>query len=160
MGAITQKTAPAAAPSSPFDHLEAADVGDPAARAGRVHRHAAAARRRQLTRPPLVVTATCFPAIATRTCLGENASRTVTSDPRAAVAVFLAVANGAPQRALQHHDESTSGTVADAVESVAFGGPASASAAISATTEERYRGLGRRSSHADEKITPLRRNLM
>ena len=93
----------------------------------------------QLTRPPLVVTATCFPAIATRTCLGENASRTVTSDPRAVVAVFLAVANGAPQRALQHHDESTSGTVADAVESVAFGGPASASAAINATTEKRYR---------------------
>ena len=85
------------------------------------------------------MTATCFPAIATRTCLGVNASRTVTSDPRAATAVFLARANGAPQRALQHHDESTSGTVEDPVDSVAFGGPASASAAMSATTKKRYR---------------------
>jgi hypothetical protein len=69
-----------------------------------------------------------------------NANRTVTSDPRTAAAVLLVGANGAPQRALQHHDESASGTVEDAVERVAFGGPASASTAMSATTTKRYRG--------------------
>jgi hypothetical protein len=90
-------------------------------------------------RRPLVVAATCFPAIATRTCLGVNASRTVMSEPRAATDAFFVGANGAPQRPLQHHDEIASGTVEDAVESVAFGGPTSASAAISATTDERYR---------------------
>ena len=93
----------------------------------------------QLRRRPLVDTATCFPAIETRTCRGVNASRTETSAPRAAVAVFFDDVNGAPQCAFQHHDEITSGAVADAVEMVAFGGVTSASAAISATTNERYR---------------------
>ena len=115
----------------------------------------------QLTDRPLIDTVTWRPAIATRTCFGTNANRTVTSDPRAAVAVFFVAANGAPQRPLQHHDDSASGTVADAVESVAFGGPTNASATISATTEETVsRPLGRRSLHAEEKITPLRQNLM
>jgi hypothetical protein len=98
----------------------------------------------QLTRRPLVVTVTCFPAITTRTCLGANASRTVTSDPRAATAVRFTAAKGAPHRAFQHHDEMTSGPVADAVEIVAFGGPARASAAINATTNERYRAFRRK----------------
>jgi hypothetical protein len=92
-----------------------------------------------VTSRPLVVTVTCRPAIATRACRGTNAKRTDTVDPRAALAVLFDEENGAPQCAFQHHEERTSGTVADGVESVAFGGPASASAATSATTTEPYR---------------------
>ena len=113
----------------------------------------------QLTTRPCVTTETCRPAIATRTCRGTNARPTDTVPPRAAVAVFFAVENGAPQRAFQHQDDWTSGTVPDAVESVALGGPASTSAAINATTHERYRAYQRRTLRAEEKITPLRRNL-
>ena len=91
----------------------------------------------QLTRRPCVATVICLPAIATRTCRGTNASPTDTVAPRAAVATFRVDENGAPQWAFQHHDERTSGTLAVGVESVAFGGAASASAAISATTDER-----------------------
>ena len=92
----------------------------------------------EITRP-LVVTTTCFPAIATRACRGTKPSPTDTDEPRAAVAVFFAVENGAPQRPFQHHDDMTSGTVCDGVERTARGGPASTSAATSATTRERYR---------------------
>ena len=91
----------------------------------------------QLTTRPRVTTATCFPAIATRTCRGTNPSPMETVDPRPVVAVFFAAENGAPQWAFQHHDDVTSGTVLDGVESDACGGPASTSAAISATTRER-----------------------
>ena len=91
------------------------------------------------TARPRAVTTTCLPAIATFTCRGTNPSCTDTSAPRAATAVFFAVENGAPQRAFQHHDDMTSGTVPAEVETVARGGPASTSAAISATTFERYR---------------------
>ena len=91
----------------------------------------------QLTTRPRVTTATCFPAIATRTCRGTNPRPTDTVDPRAVAAVFFADENGAPQRPFQHHDDVTSGTVRDGVESDACGGPASTSAAISATTRER-----------------------
>ena len=93
----------------------------------------------QLTIRPRVTTATCFPAIATRTCRGTNPSPTDTVDPCAAVAVFFADENGAPQCAFQHHDDMTSGTVPADVDRLARGGPASTSAAISATTPERYR---------------------
>ena len=114
----------------------------------------------QLITRPRVTTATCFPAIATRTCRGTNPSPTDTVDPRAAVAVFFDDENGAPQRAFQHHDDMTSGTVPDVVASVARGGPVSASAAIRATTEKRYRGSHRRTWRAEEKFTPLRQHLM
>ena len=114
----------------------------------------------QLTIRPRVTTATCFPAIATRTCRGTNPSPTDTVDPCAAAAVLFADENGAPQCPFQHHDDMTSGTVPDGVESTARGGPASTSAAISATTNERYLAYHRRTLDAEEKFTPLRRNLM
>jgi hypothetical protein len=114
----------------------------------------------QLTIRPRVTTATCFPAIATRTCRGANPSPTDTVEPREVVAVFFADENGAPHRAFQHHDDMTSGTVPDGVDRTARGGPASASAAINATTNERYRAYQKRSSRVDEKFTPLRQNLM
>ena len=112
----------------------------------------------QLIARPLELTFTCFPAIATRACLGTNPSWTLTSDPRAASAVRFDAANGAPHFAFQHHDDTVSGTVPADVVSVAFGGAASASAATSATTRERYRG--RRTSDPEEKFVPLRQNLM
>ena len=82
------------------------------------------------------VAVTCFPAIATRTWRGTNANRTLTVEPREATAAFFVAANGAPQWVFQHHDDRASGTVPDAVASVAFGGPASNSVAINATTKE------------------------
>ena len=93
----------------------------------------------QLTMRPRTTAAICFPAIVTRTCRGTNPSPTDTVDPRAAVAVFFDDENGAPQRAFQHHDDMTSGTVPVGVESTARGGPVSTSAAISATMKRRYR---------------------
>jgi hypothetical protein len=114
----------------------------------------------QLTVRPRVTIATSFPAIATRTCRGTNPSPTDTVDPGAVVAVFFADENGAPQCAFQHHDDMTSGTVPDGVESTARGGAANTSAAISATTDERYRAYHRRTLAAEEKFTPLRRNLL
>ena len=96
----------------------------------------------EITRP-LVVTTTCFPAIAMRTCRGTKPSPTDTVDPRAAVAVFFDDENGAPQCAFQHHDDFTRGTVPAAVESDARGGPASTSAAISATTKKEFATRGK-----------------
>jgi hypothetical protein len=89
-----------------------------------------------------------------------NPSPTDTVAPRLAVADFLADEKGAPQCAFQHHDDMTSGTVPADVERLARGGPASTSAAIRATTAERYRAYHRRTLRAEEKIIPLRRNLM
>ena len=108
----------------------------------------------QITTRPLLDTATCFPAIATRRCRGTNPSRTYTVDPRAAITVFFDDENGAPHCAFQHHDESTSGAVADVVESVAFGGAASTTAAISATTRERYRGSRKKDFERRRKNHP------
>lgn len=113
----------------------------------------------QLITRPRVTTATCFPAIATRTCRGTNPSPTDTVEPGAVTAVFFADENGAPQRAFQHHDDMTSGTLPDDVASVARGGPASTRAAISATTEKRYRGsrkkdFGRRRKNHPSSAKP------
>ncbi len=114
----------------------------------------------QLTIRPRVTTATCFPAIATRTWRGANPSPTDTVDPRAAVAVFFADENGAPQCAFQHQDDMTSGTVPDGVDSTARGGPASTSAAINATTNERYPDSRKKDFGHRRKIHHVSANLM
>jgi hypothetical protein len=95
---------------------------------------------RQLSTRPCTVAGTVCPAIATRACVGTNARSTLTSEPRTATAAFVEAAIGAPHRAAQHHDEMASGLRPEPVTSFAFGGPASATATSSATTDERYRG--------------------
>src|SRR5581483_1514623 len=112
----------------------------------------------QLTLSPRMRATTGRPATATCARCGAKASSTVTSDPRAATAALREAAIGAPQRARQHHDEIASLTTLAPAWSVAFGGPASARAAISGTTCERYRGDRKKEFGARRKIRPSSAN--
>src|SRR5581483_9889483 len=102
----------------------------------------------QLSSCPWTTTVTGRPAISTRARFGVNVNSTATSDPCAATAVFFEAAIGAPQRPRQHHDETARRTCVDPVRRNAFGGPASATAARSATMGERYRGAEKNMSLA------------
>ncbi len=79
----------------------------------------------------------------------------LTTEPREATAAFLVAANGAPQCVFQHHDDRASGTVPDAVASVAFGGPASNSVAINATTARTVSRVAEEGLWTPKKKSPL-----